>query len=160
MDDRNSFESNIVDNAIHGGMQEKYNIINNEKENFNKLNTNIKDVFTKLTENLNNLNSKVNNIEQKVNNNFANDESNKNKNLNTISGDLKVDLNLIPLNQNKNHPTQNIDYKQMELSIFNLVQNKFEELKKHFDDKFDQRLKNIEKRMNEIENSNDKENKD
>lgn len=59
------------------------------------LNSNITDIFTKLTGSLNNLNTKVNNIEEKINsnNNTANIENNKN--INTISGDLKVDLNLI-----------------------------------------------------------------
>lgn len=41
----------------------------------------------------------------------------------------------------------------MQTSISGLVVDKFDKLKKHFDDKFDLRLKNIESRLNEIENN-------
>lgn len=66
-----SFETIINKDNLYKSKKDEDNDIRSQKEldNFNKVNSNIKDIFSQLINSLSNLNSKVNNIEEKIDSN-------------------------------------------------------------------------------------------
>jgi len=99
-----SFETIINKDNLYKSKKDEDNDIRSQKEldNFNKVNSNIKDIFSQLINSLSNLNSKVNNIEEKIDSNSHNQaatgvkESDHNVFNSTLKGDLKVDVKFVP----------------------------------------------------------------